>query len=83
MSERYQIKGRQIAAARTLLGMAQTELANAANVSVATLRRMEASEDQASGTKNNIAAVRYALEMAGIEFLDENGGGIGVRFRKT
>lgn len=27
-------------------------------------------------------AIVVALERAGIEFLDENGGGLGVRFRK-
>ena len=28
-------------------------------------------------------AVRRALEMAGVEFIDENGGGPGVRLRKA
>ena len=32
-------------------------------------------------TANNLA-VRRALEDAGIEFIDENGGGPGVRLRK-
>ncbi|MGA7387728.1 MAG: hypothetical protein WBW99_07340 [Pseudolabrys sp.] len=32
-------------------------------------------------TANNLA-VRRALESAGIEFIDENGGGLGVRLRK-
>jgi hypothetical protein len=27
-------------------------------------------------------AIRRALERAGIEFIDENGGGVGVRFKK-
>jgi hypothetical protein len=30
----------------------------------------------------NDPAVRHALELAGVEFIDENGGGPGVRFRK-
>ena len=30
----------------------------------------------------NDMAVRRALEIAGVEFIDENGGGPGVRFRK-
>ena len=33
-------------------------------------------------TAANDAAVRRALESAGIEFIDENGGGPGVRLRK-
>ena len=33
-------------------------------------------------TAANDLAVRRALEMAGVEFIDENGGGPGVRLRK-
>jgi hypothetical protein len=33
-------------------------------------------------TAANDLAVRRALEMAGIEFTDENGAGAGVRLRK-
>ena len=33
-------------------------------------------------TKANALAVRRALENAGMEFIDENGGGTGVRLRK-
>jgi hypothetical protein len=33
-------------------------------------------------TAANDLAVRRALEAAGVEFTDENGGGVGVRFRK-
>ncbi|RLL65272.1 helix-turn-helix domain-containing protein [Paenirhodobacter hankyongi] len=83
MSENTHPTGRQIAAARTLLGMPQAELAAAAKVSVPTLRRMEASEGPASGMANNVDAVCRALEAAGVEFIPENGGGAGVRLRKT
>ena len=82
MSEKRQITGRQIAAARALAGMSQADLAKAGNISVQTLGRMEASEGPASGMANNVAAVRAALESAGIEFIAENGGGAGVRLRK-
>jgi hypothetical protein len=58
-------------------------LAASANVSIATLRRMEASDGPASGYANNVAAVRRALESAGVEFIAENGGGAGVRLRKA
>ena len=30
----------------------------------------------------NDLAIRRTLEMAGVEFIDENGGGAGVRLRK-
>jgi len=33
-------------------------------------------------TAANDLAVRRALEAAGVEFIDENGGGAGVRLRK-
>lgn len=62
--------------------MSQSETAQAARVSVPTLKRMEASEGPAAGMTNNVDAVRRALEAAGVEFIAENGGGPGVRLRK-
>ena len=32
---------------------------------------------------NTVQVIREALEFAGIEFIDENGGGPGVRLRKN
>lgn len=75
------IAGRQIAAARTLLGITQKELADASSISVPTLKRMEASDGEASGMKNNVAAVVQALIDMGVVFIPENGGGYGVRLR--
>ena len=40
-------------------------------------------ERETSMTAANDLAVRRALEFAGVEFIDENGGGPGVRLRKT
>jgi hypothetical protein len=51
-------------------------------VGVATIRRAELTDQQTSMTAANDLAVRRALEAAGIEFIDENGGGPGVRLRK-
>jgi transcriptional regulator with XRE-family HTH domain len=76
------ITGRQIAAARALLGMSQAELAARSSVSVPTLKRMEGSEGAAAGLTNNVGAVCAALEAAGVEFIPKNGGGVGVRLRK-
>ena len=75
--------GRQIAAARALLAMSQSELAAKASISVPTLKRMEASVGSASGMANNVAAVTAALEVAGVIFVSENGEGPGVRLRKA
>nr|WP_034996727.1 transcriptional regulator [Beijerinckia mobilis] len=82
MSEITHISGRQIAAARALLGMGQDQLAKSASISIATLRRMESSPGPAAGMMNNVAAIRQALESAGVIFVEENGEGPGVRLRK-
>lgn len=82
MSDFNHVIGKQLAAARALLGMGQVELATKANVSAPTLRRMEASLGAAEGMKNNVASVVAALEAAGITFVDGNdsgSGGPGVR----
>jgi uncharacterized protein with HEPN domain len=44
---------------------------------------MKARHRQTSMTAANDIAVRRALESAGVEFIDENGGGPGVRLRKA
>jgi transcriptional regulator with XRE-family HTH domain len=72
----------QLRAARSLLGWSQSKLAQQAGVSVPTVKRVETGtgprvSDQAR------AKLQRALEAAGIVFLNENGGGLGVRFRKT
>ena len=85
MSEINQITGRQLAAARALLGIGQVDLAKLANLSAPTLRRMEASEGPVEGMKNNIASVVTALRNAGITFVDGNysgTGGPGVRLTR-
>jgi hypothetical protein len=43
---------------------------------------MRVTDGETSMTAANDLAVRPALELAGIEFIDENGGGSGVRFHK-
>lgn len=74
--------GRQIAAARALLAMGQAALAEAASISVPTLKRMEASSGTPTGMTNNVRAVVTALEDAGVIFVAENDEGPGVRLRK-
>src|SRR5262249_22746554 len=51
-------------------------------VSLRTIRRAELAELETSLTSPNDLAIRRALEAAGVEFIDENGGGHGVRLRK-
>lgn len=83
MRKAMSITGRQIAAARALAGVSQADLARGANLSVPTVKRMEGSTGAALGLHNNVEAVRRALEVAGIEFISENGSGAGVRLRKA
>jgi transcriptional regulator with XRE-family HTH domain len=72
----------QIRAARALLRWSAEDLARRSLLSVATIRRAEITEDETSLTAANDLAVRRALEAAGVDFIDENGGGPGVRLRK-
>jgi transcriptional regulator with XRE-family HTH domain len=72
----------QIRAARGLLRWSAEELAREATLGLATIRRAEGAENETSMTLANDLAVRRALESAGVEFIDENGGGPGVRLRK-
>jgi transcriptional regulator with XRE-family HTH domain len=75
------ITNQQIQAARALLGWSQTDLAGQAGLSVPTVKRLEGAfgphvSDEAR------KKMQKALELAGISFIEENGGGPGVRLRK-
>jgi hypothetical protein len=72
----------QIRAARALLRWSALDLAREAALGVNTIRRAEVAEEDISLTAANNLAIRRAFEAAGIEFIDENGGGAGVRFRR-
>jgi Arc/MetJ-type ribon-helix-helix transcriptional regulator len=76
------VAGFQIRAARAVLGWSAEVLARESSVSLRTIRRAELSDVHTSMTVANEQAVRRALEAAGVEFIDENGGGPGVRSRK-
>ena len=71
-----------IRAARALLRWEQRDLATASLVSLPTIKRLESKPGMMSAHLSTVAALRKALEVAGIEFIDENGGGPGVRLRK-
>jgi DNA-binding transcriptional regulator YiaG len=72
----------QVKAARALLGWSQEELAAAAEVSLPTIKRLEAHDGALGGRHDTGTKIRAALERGGVEFIDENGGGPGVRLRK-
>jgi transcriptional regulator with XRE-family HTH domain len=69
----------QLRAARALVDWSREDLAAAAKTTTRTLARIEAGETEPRGS--TLAAIRAALEAAGVEFIAENGGGAGVRLR--
>ena len=69
----------QCRAARAWLNLSQEELAKGATVGVSTVRDFEAGRREP--TRNNLAAMRVALEGAGIAFVDD-GGALGISFVK-
>ena len=73
--------GNHLRAARSLLGWSQSQVAEAAKLSIPTVKRAEGS-GLVSASADAISAIRSALEEAGVEFIEENGGGAGVRLRK-
>ena len=71
----------QIRAARALIGWSQSELASRAGLSLPTVKRVEGDFGPHVSEKSR-AKLKRALQSAGVEFIDDNGGGVGVRLRK-
>jgi transcriptional regulator with XRE-family HTH domain len=69
----------QCRAARGLIGWSQEQLADAAGVAVRTLISFEAGDRKPY--QRTLAAIRSALEAAGVEFIAQDDGGPGVRLR--
>ena len=76
------ITGSQIRMARHHLRWTAKQLAEKAGVGLSTVQRMESVDGVPPSNKPNLKAVKMALEDAGIVFIDENGGGPGLRLRK-
>ncbi|WP_267428182.1 helix-turn-helix transcriptional regulator [Methylobacterium sp. GC_Met_2] len=69
----------QCRAGRALLEWTQDHLAKVSNVSKKTLADFEAGKR--TPYDRTLADLERALEGAGLEFIPENGGGAGIRFR--
>jgi transcriptional regulator with XRE-family HTH domain len=69
----------QLKMARAAAGWGVRDLARKAGVTANTVTRIENGADAKQSTMDKL---QHALEAAGIEFIDENGGGPGVRLRK-
>jgi transcriptional regulator with XRE-family HTH domain len=73
------ITSEQLKAARALLRWDQAELATRSLVSLPTIKRLETKPGALRAHGPTIAALRGALEKAGLEFISESGEGVGVR----
>ena len=73
------MKAIQIRMARAAVGWGVRELAKKAGVVANTVTRIENGADAKHSTMESL---QRALEAAGVEFIEENGGGPGVRLRK-
>jgi hypothetical protein len=80
--ERRPLISAQLRAGRALIRWSAEDLARASSVGLTTIRRAELTDAETSMTAANDLAVRRALEAAGVEFIDEDGGGAGVRLRE-
>ncbi len=81
------ITAAQLRAARALLDMDQRALAHAAQLSLPTIQRMEASEGVIRGTVDSLMKLVAAIQASGVDLINEGdasgGGGRGVRLRET
>jgi transcriptional regulator with XRE-family HTH domain len=80
------ITAAQLKAARALLGMDQRTLAEAADLSLPTIQRMEASDGTVRGNVDSLVKLIAALDAAGVVLIGEGavseGGGRGVRLKR-
>ena len=80
------ITAAQMKAARALLGIDQRQLAEAAELSLPTIQRMEASEGTVRGTVGSLVKLIEALHRLGVELINAGaaslGGGWGVRLKE-
>ena len=77
------LTGEQIQAGRALARIRQPELATAAGVSLETIKRLEGMRGMVAAQVATVIAIKRALETAGVIFIEENGGGAGVRLKKV
>lgn len=74
--------GFQIREGRELVGLSQVDLAAAAGVGLAVVVRAEMAAHIPALTRRDSSAIQAALEMAGVVFIEEDGGA-GVQRRES
>jgi predicted transcriptional regulator len=73
------VTGRQLRAARALLGWEQIELAAHSRIAIGTIRRMESFSGEVGSRTSTLSQVLAALEKAGIQFLNDDAPGVRLR----
>lgn len=74
------IRPEQLRAARALIDWTRDDLAAASGVTIRTLARIETGQTEPRTT--TMESLVRSLETAGVEFIAENGGGVGVRLAR-
>jgi transcriptional regulator with XRE-family HTH domain len=74
------VKPSQVRMARAALRWSLEELARRAGVHRNTVYNFET--EKFAGDQQSIAAIRQALQEAGVEFIEDDGGGPGVRLKR-
>jgi predicted transcriptional regulator len=75
------ITAEQCRAARGLLDWNQQDLAQFAGIGVVTIHQLEAGASRPR--RATLEVIQRAFEKAGVQFIDANGGGPGVRLREA
>ena len=74
----------EMVAGTTCFGCATCHIARiASGISEPTVARLELADGELGGREDTAQRLRAAIEAAGVEFIDENGGGPGVRLKKA
>jgi predicted transcriptional regulator len=77
------ISGAQIRAARALLGISATELAERADVDWSTIQRFESTEGVPKSRSGTLQRIKETLEEAGVTFLGDPVTSPGLRLRRA
>ena len=77
------ISGAQIRAARALLGLSATDLAERAGVGWATVQRFESAEGLPQGRSGTLQRIKEALENEGVTFVGDPVASPGVQLRRA
>jgi len=77
------ISSEQVRAARGLIRWEQKDLSAASGISLPSIKRLEQIPGPLAAQSRTVEAIIAAFRKAGVEFIAENGGGLGVRLKKT